>query len=71
MNIKNILNFRREDSEENKLWDFWYFLKTRRPKKSVVILTAVLIAVIAGIFIVFNHVDENYDVLSTMENEDT
>ena len=71
MNIKNILNFRREDSEENKLWDFWHFLKTRRPKKSVVILTAVLIAVIAGIFIVFNHVDENYDVLSTMENEDT
>lgn len=71
MSIKNILNFRREDSEENKLLDFWYYLKTRRPKKSVLILTAVIIGIIAGIFIAFNHVDENYDVLSTMENEDT
>ena len=35
------------------------------------ILGVLIIAAVAGIVFVFNHVDQNYDVLSTVENEDT
>ncbi|HJC10211.1 MAG TPA: hypothetical protein H9935_05270 [Candidatus Blautia merdigallinarum] len=65
------MNLKKEDSEEGKFLDFWYYLKTIRPNKTLVIFGALVIAAAAGIFIVLNHVDQNYDVLSTLENEDT
>lgn len=71
MNLKEFMNLKKEDSEEGKFLDFWYYLKTIRPNKTLVIFGALVIAAAAGIFIVLNHVDQNYDVLSTLENEDT
>lgn len=71
MNLKEYMNLKKEDSEEGKFLDFWYYLKTIRPNKTLVIFGALVIAAAAGIFIVLNHVDQNYDVLSTLENEDT
>ncbi len=71
MNLKEFVNLKKEDSEEGKFLDFWYYLKTIRPNKTLVIFGALVIAAAAGIFIVLNHVDQNYDVLSTLENEDT
>lgn len=71
MNLKEFMNLKKEDSEEGKFLDFWYYLKTIRPNKTLLIFGALVIAAAAGIFIVLNHVDQNYDVLSTLENEDT
>lgn len=73
MDLKKYINFGKGDrnTEGSRLEDFWYFLKSVRPKKSVVIAGVLLIAGAVVIFNVVNHVDENYRLLSSIENEDT
>ena len=71
MNLKEIFNFEKRGSGESRLSDFWYFFRRVRPNRTIVILGVLIAAAVAGIVFVFNHVDQNYDVLSTIENEDT
>lgn len=71
MNLKEIFNFEKMDLRKSRFSDFWYFFRRIRPNRTMVILGVLIIAAVAGIVFVFNHVDQNYDVLSTVENEDT
>ena len=71
MNLKEIFNFEKIDLRKSRFSDFWYFFRRIRPNRTMVILGVLIIAAVAGIVFVFNHVDQNYDVLSTVENEDT
>ena len=71
MDLKEIFNFEKIDLRKSRFSDFWYFLRRIRPNRTMVILGVLIIAAVAGIVFVFNHVDQNYDVLSTVENEDT
>ena len=70
MNLKEIFNFEKRGSGESRLSDFWYFFRRVRPNRTIVILGVLIAAAVAGIVFVLNHVDQNYDVLSTIENED-
>ena len=73
MDLKKYIKFGKKDRtiEGSRLEDFWCFLKSVRPKKSVVITGIVLIAGAAAILGVINHVDQNYRILASIENEDT
>ena len=71
MDLKEIFNFEKMDLRKSRFSDFWYFFRRIRPNRTMVILGVLIIAAVAGIVFVFNHVDQNYDVLSTVENEDT
>ena len=71
MDLKEIFNFEKIDLRKSRFSDFWYFFRRIRPNRTMVILGVLIIAAVAGIVFVFNHVDQNYDVLSTVENEDT
>ena len=71
MDLKEIFNFEKMDLRKSRFSDFWYFFRRIRPNRTMVILGVLIIAAVAGIVFVFNHVDRNYDVLSTVENEDT
>ena len=73
MDLKKYINFGKGDgsTDGSRLKDFGYYLKSVRPKKSVVIAGIVLTAGAAVIFEVINHVDQNYRLLSSVENEDT
>ena len=73
MDLKKYINFGKGDgsTDGSRLKDFGYYLKSVRPKKSVVIAGIVLTAGAAVIFGVVNHVDQNYRLLSSVENEDT
>ena len=73
MDLKKYINFGKGDgsTDGSRLKDFGYYLKSVRPKKSVVIAGIVLTAGAAVIFGVINHVDQNYRLLSSVENEDT
>ena len=64
MNLKEIFNFEKSGSRENRLSDFWYFFRRVRPNRTMVILGVLIVAALAGIIFVFNHVDQNYDVRS-------
>lgn len=71
MDLKKFFDSEKESRGKRILGDFWYFFRRIRPNRTMVILGALILAAAAGIFIVLNHVDHNYDVLSTVENEDT
>ena len=71
MNLKEIFNFEKRDSGGGRLSDFWYFFRRIRLNRTIVVLGMLIAAAVAGIVYVLNHVDQNYDVLSTIENEDT
>ena len=71
MDLKEIFNFEKIDLRKSRFSDFWYFFRRIRPNRTMVILGVLIISAVAGIVFVFNHVDQNYDVLSTVENEDT
>ena len=73
MDLKKYIKYGKKDRtiEGSRLEDFWCFLKSVRPKKSVVITGIVLIAGAAVILGVINHVDQNYRILASIENEDT
>lgn len=71
MNLKEIFSFEKRDSGESKLSDFWYFFRKIRLNRTIMVLGMLIVAAVAGIIYVLNHVDRNYDVLSTIENEDT
>lgn len=71
MNLKEFMNFERENPGKNRFMDFWDFLKAIHLSRPVLIVCGLLLAAAAGIFIVLNHVDQNYDVLASIENEDT
>ena len=69
MDLKKYIKFGKKDRtiEGSRLEDFWCFLKSVRPKKSVVITGIVLIAGAAVILGVINHVDQNYRILASIE----
>ena len=71
MNLKNITNFVKKDPGENKIADFWHSLKEIHFSRTPLILGIFIVAAAAGTFFVLNHADQNYNVLSTIENEDT
>ena len=71
MNLKEIFNFEKRDSGGGRLSDFGYFFRRIRLNRTIVVLGMLIAAAVAGIVYVLNHVDQNYDVLSTIENEDT
>lgn len=71
MNLKKFFDFRNKGPGESRFSAFWYFFRRMGQNRRLVILAVLIVAGVAGIFTVYSHVDQNYDVLSTIENEDT
>lgn len=71
MNLKNIFNFENRDPGEDVIAEFRHSLKRIHLSKTPLILGIFIVAAAAGIFFILNHADQNYNVLATIENEDT
>lgn len=77
MNLKQYMKFRSrgKDSQGNKVLELYKFrlsrLRNLRIKKSLLLAAAVVLLGVIIFLTVWLHVDQNYQVLSTVENEDT